>query len=415
MKTKALIFEERDRLRAVAGIFLVGVSLFVAMSVYASVEPTVSVVVKNGSNATTTSALIGTHVRAEAMVASSTATTTPNGTVNFNLYPNTACTGTASEQNGVNLVNGIATSATTTLGASGLSYRVHFNGENNVYNQADSACVSVNATQFVPTLSLGISSTSVYVGTSVFASSTLANASSTASGSVTYSIYTNNVCTAGVNNAGTKTVTNTLVPGSDSILFGTPGTFYWRGVYSGDTNNSAATSSCGNLLTVLATSTPATTTPPVGPGSIGGVVYNDQNKNDVRDGSEPGLSGWTIKLHKAIQKKNGKWTYNDKQVVGTAVTNASGFYSFTNLPAGTYIVEEIISKGWKQTSDDPKVVLSAATSSATVDFSNIVKKANGKDKDKNKDRDNDNDDDDRWWKKTKKQSGNGFWKQYSSR
>ena len=101
----------------------------------------------------------------------------------------------------------------------------------------------------------------------------------------------------------------------------------------------------------------------------------------------PGLSGWIITLHKAIQKKNGKWTHNDKQVVGTTTTNASGFYLFSNLPSGTYIVDQIKVKGWKQTSDDTKVIFGVATSSISVDFSNVVKKANGRDKDKNKDDD----------------------------
>lgn len=388
---------------------IVGAGFFVSLA-YAAVTPTVSLVVKNTANATTTSALIGTHIIAEAMVASSTATTTPNGTVNFSSYGNTACTGTASEQNGVSLVNGIARSATTTLTASGLSYRVHYNGEGDVYSQADSPCVSVTATQFAPSLALGLSSTTVYVGTSVFASSTLSNATSTAGGTVTYSVYTNNVCTTGHNSAGTKTVTNIVVPNSDSILFGTPGTFYWRGVYSGDVNNAASTSSCGNLLTVLATTTPpGTTTPPTtGPHMISGVVYHDQNKNDVRDGSEPGLSGWTIKLHKAIQKKNGKWHYNDKQVVGTALTDGNGHYAFTNLPSGTYIVEQIITKGWKQTSDDPTVSV-GTTTNVSVDFSNIQKKNGEKEKkDDKKDRDEDH-----WWKHWNKRSG--WWKQFSSR
>ncbi len=414
MKTKVLLYEEHDRLRVLASSVLIGASLFVAVSVFAAGEPTVSVVAKNGSNATTTSALIGTHIRAEASVASSTATTTPSGTVNFNLYANTTCVGTALEQNAVSLVNGVAVSATTTLGAAGLSYRVHFNGEGDVYSPADSSCVSVSATQFTPTLSLGISSSTVYAGTSVVASATLGGATTTAGGSVTYSFYTNTLCTMGANNAGTKAVTNASVPNSDSVLFVTPGTFYWRGVYSGDVNNASATSSCGSLLTVLATSTPATTTPPIGPNSISGVVYNDQNKNDVRDGGEPGLSGWIITLHKVIQKKNGKWTHNDKQVVGTTTTNASGFYLFSNLPSGTYIVDQIKVKGWKQTSDDKKVVLGVATSSITVDFSNVVKKANGKDKDKNKDDDKkDNGNHWGWFKQSAK--GGDFWKQFSSR
>ena len=79
-----------------------------------------------------------------------------------------------------------------------------------------------------------------------------------------YSYYTNNTCTTAKAAAGTETVTNGTVPNSTTITFNTVGTFYWQAVYSGDTNNNGATSSCtpGNneqLSVIKAAPTIATT------------------------------------------------------------------------------------------------------------------------------------------------------------
>ena len=46
-------------------------------------------------------------------------------------------------------------------------------------------------------------------------------------------MYTNNTCTRVREAAGTKTVTNRLVPDSDGIQFNSAGDFYWQAVYSG--------------------------------------------------------------------------------------------------------------------------------------------------------------------------------------
>jgi hypothetical protein len=62
---------------------------------------------------------------------------------------------------------------------------------------------------------------------------------------VTYTVYTNDTCTANPQDAGTKTVTNAVVPDSDPITFNSAGDFYWQAVYSGDANNQGSTSACG--------------------------------------------------------------------------------------------------------------------------------------------------------------------------
>jgi hypothetical protein len=73
---------------------------------------------------------------------------------------------------------------------------------------------------------------------------------------------------------------------------------------------------------------------------ITGVKYEDMNGNGKRDGGEPGLSGWTIKLR------------YEGSVVATTTTDADGSYAFRlnantlDLGAGEYEVEEVLKPGW---------------------------------------------------------------------
>lgn len=72
-------------------------------------------------------------------------------------------------------------------------------------------------------------------------------------------------------------------------------------------------------------------------GTISGVKFNDVNGNGVRDAGEPGLSGVTIRVTDA------------GGVVRTATTDAAGAFSFTALPAGAFVVSEVVPTGFTQT------------------------------------------------------------------
>ena len=110
--------------------------------------------------------------------------------------------------------------------------------------------------------------------------------------------------------------------------------------------------------------TGTTTTPMSGPGTISGNVFNDQNNNGSKDGSEPGIVSFTINLHQGSN--------DSSPVMMSATSDASGNYSFGSLASGNYYVEEINKNGWTQTSDDMKVVLNTSNSSATVNFANVM-------------------------------------------
>ena len=73
-------------------------------------------------------------------------------------------------------------------------------------------------------------------------------------------MYTNSTCTLGARDAGTKTVTNGVVPGSNSLQFNSAGDFYWQAVYTGDANNNGATSTCTEEHLVVGKASPSIAT-----------------------------------------------------------------------------------------------------------------------------------------------------------
>jgi hypothetical protein len=450
---------------------------------FASAEaaPNVNATIRNASEAVVTSALIGANVHSVVQIASSTTSVVPQGTVDFNVYGNTSCTGTATTQSNVALLNGFATSSATAITASGLSYKVHYDGDiNNV--SADSTCMpltaqsnsaSINTTlssstitagqsvldtatlsgitsnatgtvnytifsnascttpfggagnvsvtngvvpnsssfQFItpgtyywqavysgdmnnnaatstcangiltvqavagknsPTISTTLSTSSILTGTIVHDSATLVGETSNATGTVVYKIFTDTACTNLYANAGSKTVANGIVPDSDNIQFNSAGTYYWQAVYSGDMNNNAATSTC--TTEILTVSAQVTIPPTAGAGTISGVVFNDKNKNEVRDSGEEGLAGFTINLYDSANFNGGKYD----PVFKVTTTDANGAYMFTGLINGTYSVEQLLKKGWKQTSADfASVAITGSAGVSGLNFGDIAKHGSG--------------------------------------
>ncbi len=353
---------------------VVAIYSFTAGTALAATVPNVDTVIKNGSNSTITSASIGTSVRAQTTVASSTGPVAL-GTVDFSLYGNTTCSGTASVQQGVLLDSGVANSATTTVGSNGLSYKVFYGGQGDVYASTTSPCVSLTATSGTVGVNTTLSNTQITVGGSVSQNATLSGVTANATGTVAYAVYTNNSCTADKVDAGTKSVSNGVVSSSNSIQFNTVGTRYFQAVYSGDQFNSGATGTCQTFAVIGSPSEPNPV--PAGSGAISGTVFNDANKNKVKDGSENGISGVTIKLYDRSIWWNWKSRWNTNTISKTVTTDSNGNYSFSSLPDGIYAVEEIIPTGWKQTSSDFRWVLILSGKSVTnLNFANISKTNN---------------------------------------
>ncbi|MBC7247339.1 MAG: carboxypeptidase regulatory-like domain-containing protein [Actinobacteria bacterium] len=69
-------------------------------------------------------------------------------------------------------------------------------------------------------------------------------------------------------------------------------------------------------------------------GSISGHKYEDLDGDGVKDAGEPALEGVRIEL------------WQGSTMVDWTTTGAGGFYSFTDLPPGTYDVKEVLDPGW---------------------------------------------------------------------
>ena len=95
----------------------------------------------------------------------------------------------------------------------------------------------------------GQSGTSITVpaGTAVTDTAILSGTNaSTATGTVTYNVYSDSACTVAVS-AGTAQAITTpgTLPASSPVILSTAGTYYWQASYSGDANNGPSTSTCG--------------------------------------------------------------------------------------------------------------------------------------------------------------------------
>ena len=87
---------------------------------------------------------------------------------------------------------------------------------------------------------------SVVPGTAVFDSAELSGTkAATATGTVTYTVFSDDKCQNIVANAGTKPVSGGHAGDSNPQTFTAPGLYYWQAHYSGDANNNPSTSLCG--------------------------------------------------------------------------------------------------------------------------------------------------------------------------
>lgn len=93
-----------------------------------------------------------------------------------------------------------------------------------------------------------LSSFVVTVGGSVFDTATLSGVTPTAGGNVSYSYYSDGLCTGVATPVATVTVVNGSVPPSPPVTFGTVGSYGWEAVYTGDADNSAAKGVCEPLV-----------------------------------------------------------------------------------------------------------------------------------------------------------------------
>jgi hypothetical protein len=180
--------------------------------------------------------------------------------VSFSLYSGTTCTGTpvVSGSGAIGAIsagkaNAAYSRSWTPSVAGTYTWGIAFTGD--TYNYSYSACGGsteiVTISKASPTIATLLSKESGQVGDKVHDTATLTGATSTAGGTVKYTVYTDSACTLVAQDGGTVVVTNGLVPDSKTIGFDSVGTWYWQAVYSGDANNAGAISSCRSEILVI--------------------------------------------------------------------------------------------------------------------------------------------------------------------
>jgi hypothetical protein len=95
--------------------------------------------------------------------------------------------------------------------------------------------------------------------------------------------------------------------------------------------------------------------------TISGQVFDDQNRNALKDAAEPGLSGWA-----AFLDADADDTLDAGEV--TTTSGVDGQYQFANLGPGSYRVRLVVQSGWSQTTSPPSVIGGASG----VDVSNVL-------------------------------------------
>jgi hypothetical protein len=187
------------------------------------------------------------------------------GTVTYTVYTDNACSQGAHDAGTVTVTNGVVPDSNpiTFHQAGDYFWQAVYSGDAN-NDPATSDCTSEHlvVTKKGPSIATTLSDTTIEVGGTVHDSATLSGATADAGGTVTYTVYTDDACSQGAQDAGTVTVTNGVVPDSNPITFNTAGDYFWQAVYSGDSNNKGATSDCTSEHLVVNKKQPAITTAP---------------------------------------------------------------------------------------------------------------------------------------------------------
>jgi hypothetical protein len=258
------------------------------------------------------------------------ATADAGGTVTYTVYTDTGCSQGAQDAGTKTVTNGvIPDSNPITFNSTGDFYwqAVYSGDANNL--TATSVCTSEHlvVTQKHPSIATTLSATSIEVGGTVHDSATLTGATAGAGGTVTYTVYTDSACSLGAQSAGTKTVSNGVVPDSNPITFNTAGDYYWQAVYSGDANNAGATSVCTDEHLVVTRKNPAMTTAqnllPNDDATISGATANAGGTITFKlfSPSDASCSG-TPALMQAVSV-NGNGTYSTTNTTFLATTQGT--------------------------------------------------------------------------------------------
>ena len=306
-------------------------------------------VAPSGRTATlsTTPTVSGTSVFDTATVSGITGGTVPTGTVTFTLYSGTPGNGTPVTSYGtdnptdgsatVTLSGGTATSPSATGLAPGNYYfMVTYSGDG-TYSAITPGTVETFAIASVTT-TLNPPSGDINVGQSASDSATVSNVTASPSGTVTFTVYTNNTCTTAASGFTSASTPFTGVIGTTNPVslgtFTTAGTYYVQAVYSsGGPNPTTVSSQCGSEVVTVTTQTPVVATTP----SESGTSASDSVTVTGATGGPAPTGTVTFTLYNSSNTVVGTAdTEALTSASGSNVASASTTESFSGLAAGSY-------------------------------------------------------------------------------
>ncbi len=248
------------------------------------------------------------------------------------------------------------------------------NLDSNVFIQAGSL---ISGTVISGSLSDGENSgTTLTVSptTPLVASATLSGANAaTATGSVVYTAYFDSACTSSTGVTFTKPVVAGVPASTDPVTAGIPGTYYWQVAYSGDAQNNASTTTCGDLVVNVVGEPSGILALALAPATGSAEVGSTQTATATvtRDGVAQAGVPVTFSVTSGP----------NVETTGEATTDAAGLavFSYTSEIAGTDTIQasavdgevvrtsNAVTRTWTETPVAPlAVTLAPATSSGAV-------------------------------------------------
>jgi hypothetical protein len=184
-----------------------------------------------------------------------------NGTVTYSIFANGACAGASNVVSTVTVTNNgrynlVPSSRAVIFNSTGsFAFNAAYSGDTNGNAAVTSPCEPLTVNKTTPTITTNLSSSKITTGGSVTDSATMTSTFQ-AGGTATYNLFSTGDCSGTSTVVSTVTVTNGAVPNSASRTFNIAGNFSWNALYSGDSNNNGATSSCEPLKVTASTTTP---------------------------------------------------------------------------------------------------------------------------------------------------------------
>jgi Cu/Zn superoxide dismutase len=300
------------------------------------------------------------------------ATSSAGGTITFHLYRDSACTSEVSTGLAAKSVSGSGSynSGNFTPGAAGTYYwTANYSGDN-FNSPASTPCNDpaessvVNKAQ--PRVTTNATPT-VAIGSPISDTATLTGATSNAGGTITFHLYSDSACSSEVS-TGLVAVS---VSGNGNYSSGnfTPsaaGTYYWTASYSGDANNLAATTACGdpNESSVVEKRRPSVTTNAAGPVTIGSPISDTATLTGATS-----TAGGTITFHLFSDSACANEIATGLSPVSVSGNGNYNSGNFTPSAAGTYY--------WTASYSGDASNVAASTACGDPNESSLVKKAPG--------------------------------------